>query len=259
VAVVQDIDTGVVQRPATVNIEFTEEADDSDKAQSYSLLLTKISGYQQETRKNTKTPIQQTANYTQSEPKAIDSLTVTKTIAEPKIEPVKKKINKTSKYDGVEKTGIQKPNTADSTPKANVGLNQAQKINVKNELMLGPAQKIDLIKAAANDELKAIVQNIPDVPEVHEIKVEQNKGGLVLLKLSVNDQVDELQKIFDGVSLNDFDNEQMDIIRLEVNGLATYINTAEGRAASSKSDPRLVQIRDRLVSDLVLKVGAQHG
>ncbi len=252
VTAVQEIDKLSDIKPATVNIEFTEEGEEKEKAQNYAILLSKVSDYRQENVRRAPESRQPTYGYGQEGLRKIDA-------EDSRNKSVSFKKNDLPGTYPVEEMKEQvvakapKP-VAETVPKSNNVKENIMKFR-ENELMLKPGERIESIKAAANNELKAIAQNIQERPKVHDIKVEPNKDGLVLLKLSVNDQVNELQKILEGVSGREFDAAQMNIVVSEVRGLAAYIGTEEGIAAASKSDVRLVGIRDRLVSDLMIKIG----
>ena len=192
VAVVQEIDTLSEPKPATVNIEFTENEQEKEKAQSYSFMLSKVSGYQQDIRRRVHDSQQQVYGYGEEGLKEIkakpdlQSKAVTAMHADiPGSQSVAKSAQKVDVWQG------SNTSAGATMPTGNSGVKVVKAHN--NELMLKPAQKIESIKAAANNELKALVQNIEESREVHDIKVEPNREGLVLLKLSVNDQVDELQ------------------------------------------------------------------
>ena len=253
VAVVQEIDKVNELKPAIVNIEFTEDVQEEKKAQSYLILLSKVSGYQQETRRRVQESQQPVYRYDRSglsEIKAkldlhnkAGAIRHDDTLGNPAVAEVAQKID----------AEVPQKDFGDAPARKNGNENVAKAR--ENELMLKPGLKIESIKAAANNELKALVQNIKEHQDVHNVQVEPTKDGLVLLKLSVGDQVGELQKILEGVAGREFDAGQMNIIVSEVRGLAEYVNTAEGKSAASKSDARLVEVRDRLVSDLVMKIG----
>lgn len=259
VAVVQEIDKASVLNPASVSVEFTEDAPENEKAQSYSLLLSKVSAYQQESRRHVQESRQQAYGHDQGKPGEIKRSDMHENagIAASHGDTLGGRAAEAAAARKVEEERRRNA-AADAAPARNADSGAANVKARDNELMLKSGPVIEPIKAAANSELKALVQNIEDRPDVHDIQVGHNRQGLVLLALSVNDQVDELQKILEGVAGREFDAGQMSIIIAEMRGLAAYINTAEGKAAASKSDARLVGIRDRLLSDLMLKIDGDH-
>ncbi len=87
--------------------------------------------------------------------------------------------------------------------------------------------------------------------KLQEQKERKQMKGLVLPTLSINDQLSDLEKINEGLDEGVFNEEQLEIIRLEANGLARLI--AEGKQANAPSD--LAELRNRLLKEIIDKVG----
>lgn len=108
------------------------------------------------------------------------------------------------------------------------------------------------IKAAA-DEMRNInkAQKAPSKPITEEYEAGNNEE-LVLPKLSLADQISELESINAGIESNVFDSEQIDIVRKEVAGLSEAL----GRKPA-ENDPQkdLISLRNERLRMAIKKLG----
>lgn len=83
-----------------------------------------------------------------------------------------------------------------------------------------------------------------------ERKVEEVKeAGLVMNKLSVQDQLTDLEKIKEGMDENAFDNEQLKVIAEEVKGMA-QISAREDMSKMSEDQRELVLMRNQRIKEI---------
>ncbi|MDE1768484.1 MAG: hypothetical protein KGH64_01645 [Candidatus Micrarchaeota archaeon] len=108
----------------------------------------------------------------------------------------------------------------------------------------------ETVKAAAAELGKAVARVQKTMPVAKEKSAPPEDEGLVMVNLSLNDQISELEKIDRGLDIGAFDNEQTGIIKKEVNGLVKkkYVPT-------DKYQEGLLELRDRRLKEVIRKLG----
>jgi hypothetical protein len=74
-------------------------------------------------------------------------------------------------------------------------------------------------------------------------------NGLVLPKLSVPEQISELEKIIESIKNNYFDKYQMEIVVRELNGLADAVKSGKAETAQDSLEEELKALRNSRLSD----------
>ncbi|MEM0201020.1 MAG: hypothetical protein QXD23_01295 [Candidatus Micrarchaeaceae archaeon] len=116
-----------------------------------------------------------------------------------------------------------------------------------------PSAIENLIKDAEK-ELGTTVLNISkdvitDIKDMSIPSVRKNK--LVLVYLSTEDQINELEKINLGLDQNVFDKEQLDVIKEEINGLDGYVKSMNKKGLEVSGDS---QIRNERLEEVIKKL-----
>jgi chaperonin cofactor prefoldin len=105
---------------------------------------------------------------------------------------------------------------------------------------------------SATASLEKIAKVSKEIEEaVSKQKEEKKLKGLVLPTLSLSDQISDLEKIKEGLEERVFNEQQLEIIKLEANGLARLI--AEGKQPNAPTD--LAETRNSLLKEVIDMVG----
>ena len=106
---------------------------------------------------------------------------------------------------------------------------------------------------SATASLEKITKVSKEIEEtISKQKEEKKLKGLVLPTLSLSDQISDLEKIKEGLEERVFNEQQLDIIKLEANGLARLI--AEGKQPNAPID--LAEMRNSLLKEVIDMVGS---
>ena len=116
----------------------------------------------------------------------------------------------------------------------------------------GAGREMDAIakelESAISNATKGLKAHVEERME-HARKAQEEKG-LVMVTLSLQDQISELEKISAGIDGNAFTGEQMAIIKAEVRGLMKA-----GSAAHDAFQANLLGIRDSRLKEVSKKLG----
>ncbi|MGC8478739.1 MAG: hypothetical protein ACP5NE_02330 [Candidatus Micrarchaeia archaeon] len=116
--------------------------------------------------------------------------------------------------------------------------------------------------AREEEEVKKDLAEIKDkisgiVPKVKEIKKPRAKSSdLVLPTLSLTDQIAELERVIEGIKEGIFDEEHLEIVKLEVFGLHDIVEKAERKkkraeANGSEIEGSLVEVRNQRLEEAI--------
>ncbi len=96
--------------------------------------------------------------------------------------------------------------------------------------------------------MEKIAKVSKDIEEaINKQREERMFKGLVLPKLSLSDQISDLEKIKEGLEERVFDEKHLKIIKLETEGLSKLI--AQGRQPNAPTD--LAELRNRLLKEVL--------
>ncbi|MGC8538327.1 MAG: hypothetical protein ACP5MK_00450 [Candidatus Micrarchaeia archaeon] len=113
-------------------------------------------------------------------------------------------------------------------------------------------------KEVANQEVEEAAKAITNIVGIATKKVEEDvtkeftrirKGKLLLPTLSLQDQINELTSISEGLDENVFDSWHMDIIRYEVSGLTEYVKY-EKTKETDEFNKMLIKLRDSKLDEV---------
>lgn len=102
------------------------------------------------------------------------------------------------------------------------------------------------LEGAMTDIGKNIINDIQDI-SVPSIK----KNKLVLINLSTEDQIDELEKISIGIDEKVFDKKHLEIIKEECDGLSEFVSAAAKKHISEAGD---ATIRNQRLDEVLKKI-----
>ncbi len=113
-------------------------------------------------------------------------------------------------------------------------------------------------KEVANQEVEEAAKAITNIVGIATKKVEEDvtkeftrirKGKLLLPTLSLQDQINELTSISEGLDENVFDSWHMDIIKYEVSGLTEYVKY-EKTKETDEFNKMLIKLRDSKLDEV---------
>ncbi|MCL4383096.1 MAG: hypothetical protein M1168_00900 [Candidatus Marsarchaeota archaeon] len=144
-------------------------------------------------------------------------------------------------------------------------VDQNQNLNIMQNENLHPQQNTNPIPAKSKpenemlikDELNKIISSkiIKEIEQAESVAKNQimkhylNKKlkakNLVMVNLSIQDQISELEKIILGLDSNSFNEDQIKVIKKEMNGLYNYINKqgAKNPAPNANLNQDLIDLR----------------
>lgn len=130
---------------------------------------------------------------------------------------------------------------------------QQSSINVQRSAV--PEQRL-LPSQMIKDEIGAFAEKLSHRSEENPKTIKMmitGKEDLVLPRLSISDQISELEQIIEGLSENVFDKQHMQIIKKEIYGLTQEIEKErkgrEYKAESSSTEQSLILLRDQRLSE----------
>jgi hypothetical protein len=120
---------------------------------------------------------------------------------------------------------------------------QVPKHELKKEMNVAAAKLGGMAGSAGKEFQQGVVKKAETIDE----------SKLVMPKLSVPDQLSDLEKMSEGMSEGVFDKEQLKIIAQELNGLL-HIAASESTSGMSDDLRELILIRNQRVKELITKL-----
>jgi hypothetical protein len=133
------------------------------------------------------------------------------------------------------------------------------------EAVQQPVLKMPTIQPKEREEISAskeIAKIISSAGREFENKVAAEavkikKEKIILPTLSIQDQISDLEKMSEGIDENVFNEEQLDIIRLEAGGMDDRIKY-EKQIPADEFQKSLVDLRNRRLQEVLSKLKAMH-
>jgi hypothetical protein len=121
-------------------------------------------------------------------------------------------------------------------------------------------------KKIAKQEIISYLSKLPKLPlqpiKPFSINI-KNKNDSILLKLSVTDQVSELEKIIEGLKEHVFGDKQIAIVKSELLALKSWLDKGKGHAPAASSNTEQVVmlgiLRDQRLEEALGMVGVANG
>jgi hypothetical protein len=125
---------------------------------------------------------------------------------------------------------------------------QEIKKQAQSYMQQSSTQTEQMQKETASNEIGEFADNLKQesTTPIKEVIEPPTDEHLVLPNLSIADQISELERIIEGIKEHVFDNEQIAIIKKEINGLSQMVEKGKGSytASSSDMDQPLLVLRD---------------
>ncbi len=129
--------------------------------------------------------------------------------------------------------------------------------SAQQQVMMQQPRAPQAAKVSAEKELAELTKALPiRMPLFGAQKLQTGQSNLVLVNLSLLDQISELERLFEGVRSGVLMQSDLDVVRKEVVGLALHINEQKEqikrkRMTLTQDEYPLWEMRDQRIRDLI--------